>query len=69
MCINPFKVEEIFFECLPGLRMHGFISYVWVFFVSAAFVIFTAVVFPICNTTEKSKFNYRIYKYTHGRYF
>ncbi len=45
----PFKVEEVFFQCFPCLSMDRLICNIRIFFVSAAFIVFTAVVFPICK--------------------
>ncbi len=45
----PFKVKEVFFECFSGLSVHWLVCNVWILFVTAAFIVFTAVIFPICN--------------------
>ena len=44
---NPFKVEDVFLECLAGLSMSGLVGNIWVFLVSAAFIILTAMRLPV----------------------
>lgn len=57
---HPLKVEEIFLESLSGLSLLALVNYIRVFFVAAAFVVFTAVSLPVTKT-HPAKVCYKIH--------
>lgn len=47
---HPLKVEKIFFEGLSGLSLLALVDDIRVFFVAAAFIVFTAMSLPVTKT-------------------